>query len=182
MVVRNWFLAVALWGILGGILVFTVGCGQKLPSDLPKLYPAQIEVTADGIGLDGAIVTLSLTAGGGESVGGTTDAKGIAKLYTRGQYAGVPAGKYKVCVLWDIRDEKKIQEAKANPVPTDPKELARYNKQIMIAEGKRLPGLETAEYGDPKKTPLEVEVTDGQNRLSVEVKPSAEGKKRLSGG
>ena len=162
MIVRNWFSAVALGGIL-----FIAGCGgAKLPADLPKLYPAQIEVTAtDGAKIEGAVVTLSLIGGAGEPVGGSTDAKGIAKLYTRGQYAGAPAGKYKVCVNWAIILEGPTSQ---KPVPTDPKELDIYKRKVA-SERKAKPALE-AVYRDTKNTPLEVEIGEGKNSFPVEVK------------
>jgi len=164
MMIRNEFTAVVLLGIL-----FIAGCGgQKLPGDLPKLYPAQIEVTADGEKLAGAGVTLSLVGGAGESVGGSTDAKGIAKLYTRGQYAGAPAGKYKVCVNWSVILEGPTSQ---KPAPTDPAALRAYNKQVS-SERTGKPALE-AVYRDSKTTPLEVEIGEGKNNLSVEVKKLA---------
>ena len=161
MFAHHWFSLVAL----SGILIFFVGCGSNLPDDLPKLYPAQIEVTAGGEKLAGAIVTLSLIGGGGESVGGGTDADGIAKLYTRGFFDGVPAGKYKVCVTWVVID---AGAAGQKSVPTDPEELKRYNEQVE-REGSGKSGLEPR-YGDRKNTPLEVEIVAGENSFSVEVK------------
>jgi len=161
MFAHHWFSLVAL----SGILIFFVGCGSNLPDDLPKLYPAQIEITAGDEKIAGAIVTLSLIGGGGESVGGGTDADGIAKLYTRGLYDGAPAGKYKVCVNWVVMD---AGAAGQKPVPTDPDELKRYNEQIE-REGVGRSGLEPG-YGDRKNTPLEVEIVKGNNSLSIEVK------------
>ena len=171
--VRNWFSAVVLWGIF----VFITGCGgQKLPSDLPKLYPTQIEVTADGEKLAGATVSL-YPIGGGETVGAATDAKGIAHINTRGQYAGAPAGKYKVCVNWTVTVEGPTSK---KPVPTDPGELAKYERRVAD-ERTTKPVLEPM-FRDSAKTPLEVEVVEGKNILSVEVKLSEEGKKLKAGG
>jgi len=171
MIIRNWFSAVALWGIF----VFITGCGgAKLPSDLPKLYPTQIEVVADGEKLDGASVLL-YPIGSGETVGGVTDAKGIAKINTRGQYAGAPAGKYKVCVNWSVIVEGPTSK---KPAPTDPKELTKYNDRVA-SERQGKPVLEPV-YNDSRNTPLEVEVAEGKNSFSVEVKLSEEGKKLRS--
>ena len=155
MFAHNWFSLV----VLSGILVFFAGCGSKLPDDLPKLYPAQIEITANGVKLAGAIVTLSLIGGGGESIGGGTDADGIAKLYTRGFYDGAPVGKYKVCVHWVVMG------AESSGNQPEPK---RFNEQVdsdIIGKSGLEPG-----YGDRKTTPLEVEIVAGNNSLSVEVK------------
>jgi hypothetical protein len=173
MMVRNLVFSGCLWGIL----VFIVGCGgAKLPSDLPKLYPTQIEVTADGEKLAGATVSL-YPVGSGEPAGATTDAKGIAKINTRGQYAGASVGKYKVCVNWAITVEGPTSKT---PPPTDPVALDKYKTQV-ITEQTAKPALEPV-YRDSKNTPLEVEVVEGKNNFSVEVKLSAEGQKLKSGG
>jgi len=162
MLTRNWFSVVAL----SGILVLFVGCSTKLPDGMPKLYPAQIEVTAtDGEKLEGATVILTLIGGAGEPVGGVSDANGIAKLYTRGDYAGAPLGKYKVCVNRPVILEG---PASQQPAPTDPKELAKYNERVA-SQRRAKPTLES-EYMDHRQTPLEVEVIDGKNNLSIQVK------------
>ena len=152
--------------LLGFLMVFA-GCGPKLPSDLPKLYPAQIEVVADGEKLAGATVSL-YPMGDGESVGGLTDGNGIAKLQTRGKYPGAPAGQYKVCVNWAVTVEGKTSQ---NPPPTDPVELDRYNKRVEY-ERSAIPALEPI-YKDPKNSPLEVEIKEGTNQLTVGVKKLA---------
>ena len=170
MILRNCFSVVALLGIL----VFISGCGgAKLPDDLPTLHPAQITVTAGGERLDGAAVTLELIGGrGAEIVAGTTDASGVARLYTRGEYVGAPAGKYKVTVNWSI-----ITETPKTP-PTDPERLKRYREAVaegLISETDvtYTPGLDPV-YGSLRTTPLEVEIVDGRNNLSVEVKKLAQ--------
>ena len=161
MFARHCFSLVALLGIL----VFTAGCTQKLPDDLPKLYPTQIEVTAtDGSKLEGARLTL-YPVGGGEPAGGMTNAKGVAEIVARGQYSGAPPGKYKVAVLWAILLDGPTA---SKPAPTDPKELAAYNDRVD-REKKALPALEP-QFSDSKNTPLEVEVVEGKNNLSLEVK------------
>jgi len=160
------FLAVALLGSL----VVIAGCGgPKRPANLPKLYPAQIEIIADGEKLEGASVMLSLIGGGGEPIGGTTDAKGIAKLFTRGDYAGAPVGKYKVCVNKNLIIEGPTSQ---QPAPTDPRELDQYKRKVFN-ERKTEPCLE-AEYGNPKDTPHEVEITEGKNSFSFDVKKRAQ--------
>lgn len=167
MFTRNSFSLVAVLGIL----VFFAGCGQKLPDDLPKLHPTQIEVTADGEKLAGAVVSL-YPIGGGEAAGATTDANGIGKINTRGLYDGAPAGKYKVCVSWAITIEGPTSK---KPVPTDPAELSRYNTQV-IYERTAKPAVEQ-EFRNANTTPLEVEVLEGKNSFSMEVQLSEEGKR-----
>ena len=151
-------------GCLIGYPCFFVGSGSDLPDDLPKLHPAHIEITADGAKLAGASVSL-FPIERGEFAGAITGDDGIAELMTRGQYLGAATGKYKVCVHWAVVVEG---ETSKKPAPTDPAELERYNSQVGL-ERTAHSGLE-AEYSDPKNTPLEVEIKEGQNRLSVEVK------------
>jgi len=151
--------------VLLGILVFIAGCGPKLPGDLPKLYPTQIEVTAtDGSKVENATVLL-YPVGGTEVVGGTTNAQGIAEIRTRGEFSGAPAGKYKVCVNWSVLVEGPTSK---RPAPTDPRELERYNRRVEDERTGRS-ALEPG-YNDAARTPLEVEVVEGKNSLSVEVK------------
>ena len=115
----------------------------------------------------GATVSL-YPIGSGESVGGLTDGNGIAKLQTRGKYSGAPAGKYKVCVNWAVTVEGKTSK---NPPPTDPVELEKYNKRVEY-ERTAIPALEPI-FKDPKNSPLEVEIGEGKNQLTVEVQKLA---------
>ena len=156
---------------LWSIFVFIVGCGQNLPDDLPKLYPTQIEITADGEKLAGAVVTL-YPVGSGEAAGAVTDDKGIAHINTRGHYAGAAAGKYKVCVNWAVTVDGPTSK---KPAPTDPAALKQYESQIE-RERHATPALEQ-KFRDTKATPLEIEVVEGKNSFSVEVELSEEGRK-----
>ena len=76
------------------------GCGgKKKPSDLPPLYPVKITVIQDGNPLEGA--TVNLVADGQNvrfTTAGITDKNGVATIKTDIDWAGVPAGKYKVCI------------------------------------------------------------------------------------
>jgi len=161
MFARNSFSLVALLGIL----VFFAGCGKKLPDDLPKLYPTQIEVTAtDGSKVENARLTLQ-PIGGGEPASGITNARGIAEIVARGEYSGAPAGKYKVMVSWMITLEGPTA---SQPPPTDPMELERYEDRVR-REQKILPALEP-EFSSITTTPFEVEVVEGKNTFQLEVK------------
>jgi len=160
MLARYSFSLVALLGSL----VFIAGCGQKLPADLPQLHPTQIEVSAGGDRLEKATVTLH-PVGSTEPVAGITNAKGIAEIRARGQYSGAPVGKYKVTVYWTIQLEGPTA---SKPVPTDPAELERY-KERVVRERVHKPALEP-QFGDPLRTPLTVEVVEGKNNFTLEVK------------
>jgi len=168
--VRNNFSTFALLGTL----IFIAGCGGlKVPDDLPKLHPAQIEITSDeGKKLEGAIVSLFLVGGGGEAVGAATDNKGIATLYTRDLFVGAPAGKYKVCVNWSIGVEM-------TPPPEGTPQRERYDEALKRPGYEpritQYPALEP-EFQDAKNTPLEVEIVEGKNNFSLTVKLSEMGK------
>ena len=101
-------------------------------------------------------------------MGGTTDAKGVAKLYTRVEFPGAPVGKYKVSVIKNFVIEGSTSQ---QPAPTDPRELDRYKRKIF-QERKVEPILEP-EYGDHTMTPLEAEIVEGKNSFSFEVKKLA---------
>ena len=161
MFARTSFSLVALLGIL----VFIAGCGQKLPADLPKLYPTRVEVTADGQKLERAVVGLHLVGTTEPLSGGMTNAGGIAEIVTRGLYSGAPAGKYKVTVTWTVQLDGPTA---SQPPPTDPVELESYNDRVM-REKRTFGALET-QFRDPQTTPFEVEVVEGKNSFQLEVK------------
>ena len=82
--------------LLGG------GCHwQKLPADLPKLYPCKITIKdKDGNPLPMVLVSVnsedtSFRWGGS----GETNASGVATILTAGQYRGLAQGKYRVTLL-----------------------------------------------------------------------------------
>ena len=167
MFARKWFSVVALLVVVLLVVAFRLflaDSGSGLPDDLPKLHPVQIKVTADGEKLAGASVSL-FPIDRGEFAGAITNDDGIAELRTRGQFLGAATGKYKVCVHWAVVVEGPTSK---KPAPTDPAGLEKYNSQVGY-ERTAHSGLE-AEFSDPKNTPLVVEIKEGQNNLSVEVK------------
>lgn len=87
---------------LSAILFFIVaagwtGCEKPKPEGLPDLHPCQVMVTMDEMPLDGAVVSL-LPQNGQWPGNGRTNAGGVAKIFTRGQYSGAAEGKYKITV------------------------------------------------------------------------------------
>ncbi|MDR1958459.1 MAG: DUF4198 domain-containing protein [Planctomycetaceae bacterium] len=69
-------------------VLFCAGCGEKTPEGMPALIKnASVTVIQDGKPLADAKVVLVPTNGSSRwTVGGQTDASGIAKLVTHGQY------------------------------------------------------------------------------------------------
>ncbi len=87
------------------LAISVCGCSKPHPDGLPKLVPCSVTIVQESKPLEGA--TVSFESNDLQwSVGGTTDANGVAKMYTHGQYQGVPEGTYKVTVVkqkieWD---------------------------------------------------------------------------------
>lgn len=82
-----------------GVIFFASGCNrQPQPNDLPKLYRRSIKLVQENKPLADASVFLAPLDDSKWNAGGSTDASGVATLYTHGLYQGVPAGKYKVII------------------------------------------------------------------------------------
>jgi len=147
------------------ILICLCGCsGEKRPDGMPPLYPAVgIKVTQDGAPLEGAHVSLrpldkSITWG----IAGTTDAQGIAQLWTYGKHKGAYAGTFKVVVSKNVNEgEKEYLEA-----------LDRNDSRAAAAiEVKSFSFLEE-KFGLESQTPLEIEVTSSSKIIEVDVSPA----------
>ena len=81
------------------VMVFPlIGCGEKLPSDLPALVPCEIIVTQEGKPLEGAVVRLQPTDNSEWTAMGRTDSSGKMSVFTRDKYKGAVPGKYKVII------------------------------------------------------------------------------------
>jgi hypothetical protein len=136
--------------ILSALLFCTItGCSkEKLPADIPLLYPCHITIQMKGLPLDGAIVSL-LPEQGKWGAAGITNAQGIAELRTR-NYFGVAEGRYKITV-------SKIQGG-TSPGTDD---------------GLAIPpvSLVNETFFDPAKTPLKCEIKSGKNSFEFTVDP-----------
>lgn len=153
-------------------LVTMVGCGQKLPEGMPKLYPTDIQVQYQGDKpCSEAIVTFFPEAG--EASIGTwvliaqTNAQGKATMITQGKYLGMPAGKFRVTVARFIIE--------GTPYPHEPnpsataEEIKEY--QRLFNEAKKSMRYATVEEDrtDRDKTPLrDIEVKPGKNLLVID--------------
>jgi len=75
------------------------GCGgKKKPSDLPPLYPVKITVIQGGGPLEGATVRLVAERDVRFTTAAITDKNGVATIKTDIDWAGAPAGKYRVTI------------------------------------------------------------------------------------
>jgi len=121
------------------------GCGgPQRPPGLPQLYDCALTFQfADGSPVNSAGVTLvpENATLGQWSISGTTDSAGTAKIYTSADFAGAPAGKYKILVR------------KEESVPTDKKD--EYGDPIT-----NIRSLVSEQYANPASTPLTLEIAD----------------------
>ncbi|MCL2117733.1 MAG: hypothetical protein FWH27_04805 [Planctomycetaceae bacterium] len=133
------------------------GCGgKKKPDGLPALYPCEIKVMQDGAPLAGAIVSLVLTEGSNKwGVSGGTNDQGVAKVYTHGDFAGAPAGQYKVLITKTVIEDAPTQEQLNNPNYAGP--MGTDYDYIDL------------QYKSLKSTPLTIEITSGKNTKDFDV-------------
>ena len=136
---KNVFLCFSLLTIA---LITIVGCGPKRPEGLPKLVGCVLTIQyEDGSPVDKAMVSLAPENADLRqwSISGSTDASGVVTIHTNADFAGAPAGKYKVVVR------------KVELVPTDKKD--EYGEPIMESFN-----LIAEEFTNAGKTPHSLEV------------------------
>lgn len=125
-----------------------IGCGEKRPDGMPKLYPVTLVISQEGQPLAQASVSAIPESGFAQfSSGGVTDDSGTVVLFTHGQYKGMPLGKYKVTVQKTIVEDP--QKSEADPSPT------------------KIFDVVAAECSSREKTPLSFEVTAGTNQFDL---------------
>lgn len=141
------------------LAIFLCGCSEKKPPGLPNLYPVSIQVTQAGVPLDEATVSLvSVDAGSNWIIGGLTDTNGKAQLRTYGKYIGAPAGRFKVVVVKQISEgEKEYVEAMNR---NDLAAARKINVKIFSCV--------EDQFGDVKKTPLEIEINKSSKIITVD--------------
>jgi len=119
-----------------------VGCGQKRPEGLPKLVSCVLTIQfEDESPVDNAMVSLVPEDADLRqwSISGSTNASGVATIYTNADFVGAPAGKYKVVVR------------KTEVLPTDQKD--EYGDPITESRS-----LIAEEFSNSSKTPFSLEV------------------------
>jgi hypothetical protein len=137
-----------------GLLFFILGCGDSRPEGMPDLHPVTLEFTQRGTPLTGATVILTPMDPSARWVsGGSTGTNGKAQLRTHGEYDGVPAGKYKVCVAKiETQGQEGLMDMKQGLPPAGNPTTA---KAFTLVD---------PQYRFPNKTPLEIEVPAAGNR------------------
>lgn len=139
------------------LLCFTliVGCGgPKRPPGMPALVSCVLTIQyEDGSPVDKAIVSLAPEDASLQqwSISGTTDASGVVTIRTNGDFAGAPAGKYKVVVR------------KSEVAPTGEKD--EYGDPITASRS-----MVAEEFSNSGKTPLSLEVGTTSVKKTFDVK------------
>jgi len=156
--------------MLIGIVVFcSFGCsrGPKRPDGMPKLYSTEITVNSESGPVDDAIVTLYPSDGSRSqwSSGARTNAQGVARIKTHGQFDGVPEGKYKVVV------KKTITEGDDPPPMGIDEETQRvYEEYMRSGNQQKIFSVINSQFESVKSTTLEAEVKPQKlNASSVDV-------------
>jgi len=157
--------------VLPFVLLAVSGCSrEKLPADLPDLFPVSVTVEQEGKPVPGAVVTLNHVDGDAKwSASCETGNDGVAKnFFTNGKYKGVAAGKFKVCVRKLEREA--LEKVDLPPEPTD--QYERFLWRQKYNESQRRPesyDLIEPKYFDPRLTTLEIEVTaGGKNEFTID--------------
>lgn len=135
--------------VLAALAVSLGGCSKPRPDGLPKLVPCSVTIIQDGKPLEEATVSFE-SEDLKWAVGGTTDAKGVAKIYSHGAYEGSPEGKFKVTVT------KQVVEA-------DQEATSASSTPISVAYN-----LVDLQYFTAQDTPLEIEVS-GKTKKEFDV-------------
>ena len=155
--------------LLIGIVACSFGCsrGPKRPDGLPQLYPTEITVNSESGPVDEAIVTL-YPADGSRSQwtsGARTNAQGVARIKTHGQFDGAPEGKYKVVV------KKTVTEGDAPPpMGIDAESQRVYEEYMRSGNKQKIFSVVNSQFESAKSTTLETEVKSQKlNAASVDI-------------
>ena len=130
------------------------GCGgPQRPPGFPTLYACVLTFQfADGSPVAGAMVSLrpENTAMDQWSISGVTDSSGVARIFTRSDFAGAPAGSYKILI----------------------RQQETFNTGALDEDGQpiiELRSLLNERYGNASTTPLTLEVPSQAVRESFTI-------------
>ena len=133
-----------------------VGCGPKRPEGMPPLVSCVLTILCeDGAPVDNAVVTLipenpELRQW---AIAGSTNASGVVTITTHGDFAGAPAGRYKVTV-------RKVEMVETGEVD----EFGPVMGALPLIE---------EEFSNPSQTPLELEIGSSSVREEFRVRKNA---------
>ena len=140
----------------GTLLLFVAGCGEKLPPDLPKLYPTVVSVIQGGEPLEGANVNLLPKDPNSRwAASGVSNSAGKVDFFTEGKYRGAPEGEYQVTVSKVFAEPSKY-DGQEKPSDLD---YPTWHKMLQEENAKRAGyRLVDPKYGDRRTSPLELTV------------------------
>jgi len=151
--------------VMFGLCILS-GCEQKKrPDGMPALFPCSITVTQKDQPLEGALVRLMPESGSFEwTIGGKSDASGVAKITTHGEYAGAPAGTFKVLVSKIEKQPSAYEQPKDNMSD-------EWKEWFAKSANEKLPTFRyvKAEFDDAKKTSHSITITKGKNNAAFDV-------------
>ena len=134
-----------------------IGCGEKLPSNLPKIYPVNFAITYDdGTPVADAKVELQPETIGDWFFTAMTDSTGKAAMLTSAKYNGIPAGDYTVIVKKIVEDETAFPAPSAQNM--DSAEYREWEKNYA-SEKRDIHSFIDQSYGAAATTPLKINVT-----------------------
>ena len=115
---------------------------------MPELIPCEVTVKLDDSPLPGATIRLLSASSPSSkktwSVSGTTDASGVAKMQTYGEYIGVPEGEYTVLISKSQTDDVPRDAMSGGNIRMD-----RSRPQILVDPS----------FANPAKTKLRLTVS-----------------------
>jgi hypothetical protein len=156
--------------ILCFISLVLTGCSNHKPSEFPKLYPYTFTVLLQGQPVEKAqVMFLSEQTGQGWAVGGKTNNRGIAEIYThQGSYmeSGIPAGTFKVTIFKEPEELEQFAKSKEEMDKMTQEEEVQYTIQF----GKAMKTAKTivpAILSYHATTPLQIIVSETENTFTV---------------
>ena len=148
------------------VLCILSGCKQqKRPEGFPALFPCTVTVTQENKPLEGASVRLLPESGSFEwIIAGTTDASGTAKIFTHADFAGAPAGTFKVLISKNEMEPSKLVQPKDKMSDEWKEWFAKWQEEKLATFRYVKP-----EYDNVKTTPHSITITKGNNKGTFDV-------------
>ena len=150
-------------------VTFLSGC-ERAPKGMVPVYPCKITLTKGGAPVVNVGISLFANSlSGSYSVGGATDANGVAEISTSyGSYftKGAPAGEFQVTVMEvpTIPDELKIPHEQLSQMPGPERDAHLAKVSAARAAFKRSVPFS---FATPDSTPLKVTVAESRQGTEV---------------
>ena len=148
------------------VLCLLSGCKQKpRPVGFPDLFPCTIKVTQNDQPLEGASVRLLPESGSFEwIISGTTDASGMAKIFTHADFAGAPAGTFKVIISKNEMEPSKLVQPEDKMSDEWKEWFGKWQEEKLATFRYVKP-----EYDNVNTTPHSITIAKGKNTATFDV-------------